>query len=83
VRDRDDRIPEDIRQVAEKMRQSYQSDIPEWYSYRDYFQPAEVLNEGADHDAFRAFREELKVWSDDQDMDFNLGSQAATAAEEY
>ena len=83
VRDRDDRIPEDIRQVAEKMRQSYQSDIPEWYGYRDYFQPAEVLNEGADHDAFRAFREELKVWSDDQDMDFNLGSQAATAAEEY
>lgn len=83
VRGSDDRIPDDIRQVAEKMRQSYQSDIPEWYGYRDYFQPAEVLNEGADHDAFRAFREELKVWTDDQDMDFNLGSQAAATAEEY
>lgn len=73
-------VPRDIRAVAEKMDQQYQSVIPNWYSYKDDFQPAQVLDENA----MRAFKSDLNTnWADDLDMDFALGSQSAATQEAY
>ncbi len=58
----DDRgIPDDIRLVAEKMRESYKSEIPNWYGYQDSFKPVKVINEGESHDAMKDFLVELQI----------------------
>lgn len=55
----DSGIPDNIRAVAQQMRESYKSDIPNWYDYKDTFNPVTVLNEDADHDAMKAFMSSL------------------------
>lgn len=63
----DDRgdIPNDIRVVAEGMRNKYTSNIPNWYRYQDYFDPIKSLNTGVDYDAAADLRRSLGQWVED------------------
>lgn len=58
-------VPNDIRAVADAMRENYNSEIPDWYGYQDTFNPVKILNDGAagSYDELRRiFKEE---WSQD------------------
>ena len=71
IPERNDRIPNDIRQVAAKMREHYQSNIPQWYGYQDRFNPVAVLNEGENgFDAASQFKSEIQQWVNESDIDF-------------
>ncbi len=39
------KVPKDIRVVAEQMRCNYQSKVPDWYQYQDYFNPVQTLSD--------------------------------------
>lgn len=70
---RGETVPENIRQVAEQMRHNYSSRIPDWYSYRDYFKPQEVLRDENGADQWQAVREQLRGWGEDSDVQFGSG----------
>lgn len=71
IPERNDRIPNDIRQVAARMREHYQSNIPQWYGYQDQFNPVAVLNEGENgFDAASQFKSEILQWINESDIDF-------------
>ena len=70
---RGETVPENIRQVAEQMRHNYSSRIPDWYSYRDYFKPQEVLRDENGADQWHAVREQLRGWGEDSDVQFGSG----------
>lgn len=53
-------IPDNVRAVAQAMRESYKSEIPNWYSYKEEFDPVTVLNDGEDHNAMKAFMSSLQ-----------------------
>lgn len=54
----DSDIPEDVREVAELMRNNYRSAVPDWYDFKDEFEPTEVLK--ADGLSVSGFQLELK-----------------------
>lgn len=61
LKQNDSDIPDDIRKVAESMRERYQSQIPNWYQYQEYFKPQEVLNAGENHNAMQSFIDDLSA----------------------
>ena len=70
---RGEMVPENIREVAARMRHNYSSRIPDWYSYRDYFKPQEVLRDENGADQWQAVREQLRGWGEDSDVQFGSG----------
>ena len=73
VPERNENIPGDIREVAARMRNSYSSKLPDWYSYQDYFKPAEVLRDEQGNEQWSAMREQLRAWGEDSDVQFGSG----------
>ena len=71
--ERGEDIPQDIRDVAARMRRSYSSNLPDWYGYQDYFKPQEVLRDEQGRDQWAEVREQLRSWRDDSDM--QLGAE--------
>ncbi len=55
----DSDIPDNIRAVAQSMKENYQSTIPNWYNYQEYFHPYEVLNTGESNDMAHQFIKDL------------------------
>ena len=70
---RGEMVPENIREVAARMRHNYSSRIPDWYSYRDYFKPQEVLRDENGADQWQAMREQLRGWGEESDVQFGSG----------
>ena len=70
---RGETVPENIREVAARMRHNYSSRIPDWYSYRDYFKPQEVLRDENGADQWQAMREQLRGWGEESDVQFGSG----------
>lgn len=69
-----DGVPDDIRKVAAQMRDAYQSNIPDWYSYQDYFNPRQVLNDGVNYDAMRDLQSIFsRDWQQEAMADVALG----------
>lgn len=55
----DEGVPDDVRDVAAKMRSGYQSSIPSWYGYKESFDPIKILNADASYDAAKQFVTEI------------------------
>ena len=73
---RNDKVPNDIRLVATKMRDNYQSLIPNWYDFKEDLTPVKIFEDSTNPDEdMDKLRETLRdAWVDDQDMDFAMGS---------
>lgn len=68
----DSDVPGDIRIVAAGMRKSYQSTVPDWYSYQDYFDPIQTINAGEKYDAMSDLKRSFaQTWTDDFGMELN------------
>ena len=74
--DRNDKVPNDIRLVATKMRDNYQSLIPNWYDFKEDLTPVKIFEDSTNPDEeMDKLRETLRdAWVDNQDMDFAMGS---------
>ena len=74
--DRNEKVPNDIRLVATKMRDNYQSLIPNWYDFKEDLTPVKIFEDSTNPDEdMDKLRETLRdAWVDDQDMDFAMGS---------
>ncbi|MBS9781835.1 MAG: type IV conjugative transfer system coupling protein TraD [Gammaproteobacteria bacterium] len=65
----DSGIPDNIRAVADAMRDSYKSAIPNWYNYKESFNPIQILNEGEKTDVMGQFIRELSsVYVSDEEV---------------
>lgn len=75
--DRNDKVPDDIRLAAEKMREQYQSQVPQWYGYEEVLSPVDIFPGDDDPQASNnKLTDNIReVWVDDMDMDFALGSR--------